>query len=237
MMTNNSLSPFQQALVNSVLKDYDAALVDVARTGPSPKLEKWMQNEVQASQKRMNASRFAKGILIAAIITALLAFSAMAVPAVRDAIIHFFMIEYEDHYNITFDPQQAATAPEEIEVYYDISYMPSGFMFAAESKTSGSNVMLWISDSGKFIQYIQSILPNDATVDNWIGIDFEGEPQSRIIEGYDVKIIPGKESTIWVWTNNAYIFTLELPLDLSEEELTRIFASWASCGDLANNGS
>lgn len=236
-MTNNSLSPFQQALVNSVLKDYDAALVDVARTGPSPKLEKWMQNEVQASHKRMNAYRVAKGIFIAAIITALLAFSAMAVPAVRDAIIRFFMIEHEDHYSITFDPQQAATAPDEIDVYYDISYMPSGFMLAAEDKASASNIMLWISDRGEFIQYIQSILPNDITEDNWIGIDYEGEPQSRVIEGYEVKIIPGKESNIWVWTNNAYLFTLELPLDLSEEELTKIFASWASCGDLANNAS
>jgi hypothetical protein len=185
-----------------------------------------MQNEVQTSQKRVNAYRIAKGILIAAIITALLTFSALAIPVVRDALIRFFLSEQTDHYGITFDPQQVATAPKEIAAYYDISYMPNGFMLAAESKNPATYSALWISDDGGYIQYVQGVMPSGVSEDNWIGIDYDGELQSRIIEGYDVKIIPGKETNILVWTNNAYIFTLELPIDLPDEEITKMFSSW-----------
>ena len=226
MKANNNLTPFQQALVNSVLKEYDAILTDAPKTEPSPKMQKWMKNEVETSRKRVNAHRIIRNILIAAIITALLAFSAMAVPVVRDAIIRFFLSEETDHFIVTFDPQQAATAPEEITNYYDIPYIPDNFLLTVEDKSPSSYIIIWFSDDGGFIQYIQSIIPSDATDDNWIGIDFDDDPQSRVIEGYDVKIIPGKESNIWVWTNNEYIFTLELPTTLTEEEITKIITSW-----------
>ena len=99
-------------------------------------------------------------------------------------------------------------------------------MLTVEDKSPSSYIIIWFSDDGGFIQYIQSIIPSDVTDDNWIGIDFDDDPQSRVIEGYDVKIIPGKESNIWVWTNNEYIFTLELPTTLTEEEITKIITSW-----------
>ena len=43
---------------------------------------------------------------------------------------------------------------------------------------------------------------------------------------YLVEIIDGEENYKLVWTNNEYLFTLELPYSVSEEEMQKIFASW-----------
>ena len=65
-------------------------------------------------------------ILIIAII-AILVVTTMAVPAVREAIIRFFAVDRETHYEFQFDPDQAAVAPENIETVYKPAYIPEGF--------------------------------------------------------------------------------------------------------------
>lgn len=227
METNNSRTAFQKALICSVLKDYDTMLAQIPSIQPSEKLQNWMQSDVQAKKKHIITRRVAKGLLIAVLIIVLLAVSAMAVPAIRDAFINFFLKGHdEDHYSITFDPEQAATAPHEIESVYHISHIPEGFVLAVENSSISLYTSIWISDDGAYMQYTQRVLPNNPTEDNWIGIDYVEDPTVITIEGYAVQIIPGKENDMWIWTNNAYVFTLEIPDSLSKDEAIKIFESW-----------
>ena len=225
-MDNTPLSPFQCALIDSVLEEYNITLASCNPITPSSEFKQWLQTNVATACQRAKLGRIVKGILIAAILVALLTISVMAAPAIRDAFVHFFLLELPDHYTVTFDPAQAATAPQEIIEQYKISSNPSGFERVAENQSPSSYVVLWISEQGQYIQYSQRLISKDAQSDTWIGIDYAGDPQIRIIENFAINIIPGKETNIWVWTNNAYIFTLEMPIDFPDEFATELFCEW-----------
>lgn len=62
--------------------------------------------------------------------------------------------------------------------------------------------------------------------DNWIGIDAEDVNRStQIIGEYLVEIVWYDESYCLYWTDNAYIYSLELPNSISEEVMIEIFSS------------
>lgn len=233
MKPNNQPSchtPFQQALLDSVYKDYSGILTASSPVEASPKMNAWMQQEIQTTKTRINIRRALKAILIAAIIVVLLTISAFAVPAIREAIIRYFFIETDEHYAITFDAEQAATAPETILAKYAIAYVPDGYVLAVKNESPGTNTMLWMADNGRYIHYAQRVMPEDATDGSWIGIDYIEDLQSKLFGDYTIAIITGEETKIWVWTNNAYVFTLEFSNDLPDTEIENIFLSWEKVG-------
>ena len=65
-----------------------------------------------------------------------------------------------------------------------------------------------------------------ATSDTWIGIDAEDVTRSsRVIGEYLVEFVWYDESYGLFWTDNAYVYSLELPNSISEEVMTEIFSS------------
>ena len=225
MTRENRWTPFQRALVDSVLQEYDAILSRTPEMTPSAKFEQWGQDEICKHKRTHTVGGVLKGILIAAIIMALLAISAMAIPAVREAIIDFFLQEHADHYGITFDPDEAATAPSRIENQYHISYTPEEYVLVAEDVSLAGVSVFWMAEDGRYISFTQWIIQK-GTEDDVLGLDNGGERTSIIIDGYWVEIIIQEETRKLVWTNNEYYFVLEVPCDMPQEEIDKIFTSW-----------
>ena len=138
------LTPFERALVDSVLKEYadipnNEDLSDIF----SDDFKAWFEMFSKDRGRRLRVGTVVKRILIAALIAVLLACAAMAIPAIREAVIDFFFHEDEIQIGITFDPEQAATAPDEIETPYTITYFPDNFVLAVEGVERGY-VYVWL---------------------------------------------------------------------------------------------
>lgn len=229
MQTNKQLIPFEQALVDSILSEYsELPSEDDLPYEFSPKFQAWAKKLLRKAHNPawyyVNTA-FKKAIIVA-IIICMLAVSAMAVPAIREAIIDFFFTNRGESYGITFNPQEAATAPEHIEQAVFPTFLPCEYNLIDQSITSATVSGFWISEDGNTIFFCQNRIPNDATSDNWIGIDAEGATRtSQIIGEYLVEIVWLEESYSLHWTDNAYIYSLELPNKISEETMIEIFSS------------
>ena len=222
------LTPFQRALVDSVLKEY----ADIPNNKDIPDtfsddFQAWFQMFSKHQGGRLCVGIVVKRVLIAALIAVLLACAAMAIPAIREAVIGFFFHEDEVQIGITFDPEQAATAPNEIEKPYTITYTPETFVLAMEGYEPESAYVWLVNGDNQWITFTQNPMPNYPNDGSWWGVDVEESNCRTVLMGdYLVEIIDGDENYKLVWTNNEYLFTLELPYSVSEEEMQKIFASW-----------
>ena len=225
---NKRLTPFQRALVYSVLKEY----ADIPNNEDLPDtfsdaFKAWFQRFAKNRGRSLTVGTVVKRILIAALITILLAGAAMAIPAIREAVIDFFFHEDEIQIGITFDPEQAATAPDEIETSYTITYIPDAFMLMMEGYEQESSYVWLVNGVDEWITFTQSPMPDYPEDGCWWGYDVEESKRRTVLMGeYLVEIIDGEENYKLVWTNNEYLFTLELPYSVNEEEMQKIFASW-----------
>lgn len=223
------LTAFQRALVDSVLKEY----TDIPDNKNIPDtFSDHFKQWIKACRKKnrvgkLSAGTVVKRILIAAIIAVLLAGAAMAIPAVREAVIDFFFHEDDIQIGITFDPEQAATAPEEILEPYMVTYVPDAFMLAVEVEEKEVAFCWWTNNLDQLIIFTQNPMPDYPDLGHWLGVDAEDSTRRTVLMGdYLVEIIDAEDNYKLVWTNNEYLFTLELPYSVNEEEMQKIFASW-----------
>ena len=223
------MTPFEQALIDSILGEYEN--LPSERDLPyefSQGFHRWAQTLLQRTHNPawyyVNTT-FKKAVIIA-IIIGLLTVTAIAVPAIRDAIIDFFFTERQDSYGITFNPEKAATAPEELEVLLFPTEIDDTFVLVDQSITPISINGLWINEEGEMLLFSQEVIPHEATSDTWIGIDAEDAVRtSQIIGDFLVEIVWLKESYSLHWTDNAYVFSLEFPNSVSQEDMLGIFSS------------
>lgn len=224
-----ALTVFQQALIDSVLKEYGKvpAEKDLPNTF-SPKFRNWVETyQKRNGFQRVHTLKVIRRILIAALIAILLAGAAMAIPAIREAVINFFFHQDGVQIGITFDPERAATAPDEIKEPYVVTYVPSVYIPVVEVDKYDCSCLIWTNGSGEKISFVQSPIPNKPDIENWWTLDGEGALRETVLLGeYWVVIVDGEECYKLVWTNNEYLFTLRLPYSVNETEMQKIFASW-----------
>ena len=157
----------------------------------------------------------------------LLAATAMAIPAVRTAILDLFFQENEERIAITFDPEQAVKAPDTIQVPYVISCVPEGYDLVIQEIQMSAVCQCWINSASDRIFFNQQPLKQELTADNWYGYNAAEHERNTILLGdYQVEKIDTTEDYKLVWTNNEYLFTLELPYSVTDEEMRKIFDSW-----------
>ena len=151
-------------------------------------------------------------ILIAAIV-ALLATLAACSPIIKNLYIEYFFVDYRTHYGITFDPEQAATAPDKCEIYYIPRWGPDENKPFIKKASANSVTYAWIYKDIGAISYCQLPLPNDATNSTWMGIDAEHTERSSLqINGYKVELFEDTEYgyLLALWTDNSYLYTIEI---------------------------
>ena len=156
-----------------------------------------------------------RAILIALLVAIMLMTIACATPTIRDAIIDFFFTESEsgESYVITFDLEQAANAPHEIEEYWIPSYEPTNSTLIMQEASEAMVMYIWMDDNNGVITYSQIPIPENANETNWIGIDAEDVSRStKEINGYRVEIVSNQELNQYtaIWTDNRYIYRIEV---------------------------
>ena len=130
-MKSRAETPFERALIDATLEEYS----DVPDC--EDKIAIQLSDHFIRKTEKLNRKTVSKGwkyqntvwkrVALIAILAAVLAASAMAIPAVREAIIKFFLHDEGTHYEVSFDPIQAASAPDSIETVYLPTYIPDGY--------------------------------------------------------------------------------------------------------------
>ena len=228
-MARDNMTVFQKALLQSVLDEYsDIPQKSELTDTYTESFKEWADGFIkEQTPQRIRMRRILRITLIAAILVVLMAGTAMAIPAVREAIIDYFFTRYEERYGIAFDPEAAATAPHEINTTYTFGYIPGNFNLALSEIRTDNATSLWLDEKGAMLVYLQFVMPDDPTDDSWMGIDTENSAKEMAVIGdYRVDIIRLDECYLLVWTNNSYFFTLQLPNTIDQETMTAIFLSW-----------
>lgn len=229
MSKQNQFTAFEQAVIDSILVEYqDIPEENELEVDFSTRFQIWSHRLIHKTRSPYwyYVNTIAKKIILVAVILSMLTMTALAVPAIREALIDFFFHNHGERYGITFNPDEASTAPKEIENVYFPSFVPSGYEPQRNNRTPTSVYCFWVNQNGELIYYSQDTIQPEATIDNWIGIDAEDVTRTtQIIGEYLVEIVWYDESYCLYWTDNAYIYSLELPNSNSEEVMIEIFTS------------
>ena len=223
------MTAFEQAVVDSILAEYkDLPDEDELNENASFDFQHW---SIKLIKKTRNpywyyVNTTVKKVILIAIIFSMLTVTAMAVPSIREAIIDFFFHNHGERYGITFDPAEAATAPKQIEIAQFLTALPEGYMMVEHNVTPAMVHGIWVTHNVSVISYMQYRLHENATSDTWIGIDAEDVTRSsRVIGEYLVEFVWYDESYGLFWTDNAYVYSLELPNSMTDEAMVEIFSS------------
>lgn len=229
MSKKKPLTAFEQAVIDSILVEYqNIPEEDELEIDFSTRFQIWSHRLLHNARNPYwyYVNTTAKKIILVAIILSMLTMTALAVPAIREAIIDFFFHNQGERYGITFSPEEAATAPNEICVSYLPTVLPDDYELVDHVVTPITNYGFWGNKDGALIYFSQSIILENATNDTWIGIDAEDVTRTtQIIGEYLVEIVWYDDSYCLYWTDNAYIYSLELPNSISEEIMIEIFSS------------
>ena len=224
-MVKKEYTPFQRAILDSVLEDYKKLMADAPEIAFSP----ITKNRAEEKRNRRNVlpvgRRIARAVLIGAIIVALLAASVMAIPALREKVVALFLREGGDSYGITFDPQAAATAPAKIEQKYDITYLPDNFILTSYLPSTIGNKKVWINDINEELIFLQYTIA-EWQKDPQLNADGGANKETVLMGEYLVTVIVRADIRMLIWTDNAYFYMLRIPTSVSWEEVEKIFASW-----------
>lgn len=224
----NKLTPFQQALLDATLEDYAHIPENDTEINPSPEFSAKMKKLIRKADSRLwhFVNTTTKRIALFVLILVLLTTTALAIPAIKNAFISFFYHDRGTHYEFTLDPAQAATAPDQIETAYAPNYIPDGFSVSFDTVNISAVSIIWNSENGSWISFLQLPMPDDCENDTIGGINAEGVTlQKKEWNGYEVLCIDDEGAYIYVWTNHAYIFTLICEDAVSAEETRKIFDS------------
>lgn len=229
MNNQKNLSPFEQAVIDSILNEYQELPDENDLPDEfSSEFQIWSQKLIRKTHNPYwyYVNTTVKKVILIAIILSMMTMTALAVPSIREAIIDFFFHNHGERYGITFNPEEAATAPETIETVMFPSFVPKDLLMVDQNFTTGIVYGFWTNDNSEIVRYTQTRIPRNATDDNWIGIDAEDVTRTtQIIGEYLVEIVWYDESYCLYWTDNAYIYSLELPNSISEEVMIEMFSS------------
>ena len=224
-MKKNKLSAFEQALLDATLEEFqDIPPEDEIDMEFSEEFEAWAQEFLAGAGRggfRPRGKALRKIIIVAALLAALVT-TAVATPAIREGLIGFFTQNKGTHYQFSFDPEQAATAPRTIETEYCPTYIPEGYVEDTHLVTDGSIIRMWRSDKGEYILFVQETIPPESE-----GPHPNAENvtvNTMELNGYEVFFVQS-ESEMYFWTDNEYLYSLLFPLSVTEEECIQVFYS------------
>ena len=241
-MSKKTMTPFEQALLDVTLEEFsdipdNEEEIDVTFSKAFvEKSERLIQNTQRKTWHYTNTA--IKRVALIAIIAALLATTAMAIPAIREAIIRFFLHDEGTHYEFSFDPEQAANAPDCIETVYYPTYIPSGYQLVFNTTTVASVSVGWSNSDDWYICYDQLPMPDDPENSTAGRLNSEGATTSSLVlNGYEVIRIEDENAIYYVWTNQEYMFDLICEKILPEEEIVKIFNSVQADPDAIIDGA
>ncbi len=229
-MRKQERTVFEQALLDATLEEFaeipdEESEIDVTFS-PSfaAKSEMLLRNTRRKRYHSVNATM--KRVGLVAILAALLLTTVMAIPAVREEVIRFFIQEEGTHLAFTFDPEQAAHTPESIETVRIPTYLPEGYREETRSTSASSVYAAWRDQDGNTISYHQLPVSNEPSNSDLYGIHVHGA-RTRILylNGYKVLSVQDGRTISYVWTDHEYFYDLSCSSAVSQKEIIQIFGS------------
>jgi hypothetical protein len=230
-MSKTEWTQFDSALLDASLEEFaDIPAEDAIDLTLSEEFE--LEGlELVEKARRGKVPRFGKtlrrALLIAAIIVAL-ATTALAIPpvrhAIREGLIRFFTRNAGTHYDVYFDQEQAATAPDYIEKVYRVGYIPEGYTEDVSYVHFGAVSYSWCAEDNLCITFFYAPIPDDYTGP---AVDAEESAVSVLnLNGYQVfSALFSDGSLSYVWTDNEYYYMLIGNPNVSADEMNKIFTS------------
>ncbi|MGN1308009.1 MAG: DUF4367 domain-containing protein [Faecousia sp.] len=227
-------SPFDEAMLDAALEDFsdipeDEDDIDLEL---SPQCLEKAEALVRKTKRRTwhYVNTTAKRILLVAIISVLLASTAMAIPAVRNAVLGFFIVDNGPEFKFIFDAELIAAAPKRLETVYFPTYIPEGYHKVEDFESISRS---WVSvawEDGihewEWIIYSQECMPEAPDSSGYNLNADDVETQLLVLGDYEVFYVHhlGEVHT-YNWTNGEYFFYLSCPEFMSQEEMQKIFFS------------
>lgn len=174
-----------------------------------------------------------RAIAVAGLILIMLTVIACASPTVREAILSIFLIDEDKGYGITFNPEKAENAPDEIEDYWIPDYCPKDFAITYQVTSQTAVTYIWQRENRDLIRYSQLPIQEGTTEENWMGINSEGARHTtESINGYLVEMLAWNEHFVAIWTDNQYIYMVEIRGDdIDTKEIVTSIMSSLVCVD------
>ena len=228
MEPNNEL--LREALLEAALEEFrDIPAEEEISLEFSPGFEQRLrlrlaEEGLEEPPLRLRFSRSFRRLAVAVLILALLAATAaVASPTLRENLLRFFPQETATHYEFTFDPEQAATAPKTIETVYLPAYLPDGYNESFSFIGAAGVLYTWYNDSGSSIGFNQLVIPKNDGEGPWV--DSEDVSASLVdINGYAVFQVYS-DGYMYYWTDNEYFYSLIFSADIPEDECIKVFTS------------
>ena len=182
-------------------------------------MERLLAGKIPKRRKCLNTpiKRIAACIAAAMIIFG----SSMTVKAFREPVVEFFTNAYEKIVEIFFGDDDIAKAPSEIETVYTLGYVPDGYemesYFIDYFKTATKTVYANNETKLVLFQYV---------LDGRTGLDNEYTNFEYVYIG-DMKVIivDKNETRSLFWNTNEYAFSLDMHIQISEDEWIAIIQS------------
>lgn len=228
-MKKTTLTPFEQALLDVNLEEFEdipaESEINLELSSQfQAKADELIRRTYRQSNKR--PVPLLRKVALVALIASLLVLTACAVPAVREAIINFFFRDEGTHYEFTYDPEQAATAPDEIEEVYVPINIPDGFELVVNDISSSGVALMWCNTDDIWINYIQGVIPDNPSLGDGGGFNSEGAVTEWITLGdCQVLRIEDNEWIHYAWTSSEYEFSLSCSDKSMEDELKEAYYS------------
>jgi hypothetical protein len=207
----------REALLISVLEEFsDIPAENEIDYSFSPRFQARIKEISRKSEKaawRFWHSSKRRLILVAVIVVLLAALAACAVPVIKQLYVDYFLVDNGESFGITFDPEQAATAPKKIETYWIPDYCPEGYSLISRIGTAAGVDCCWMNTLQEYVVYNQYVIPADYDNSTWITIDAEDvERSAEIINGYKVEVVESLSNHYLVafWTDNLYLYAVEV---------------------------
>lgn len=170
---------------------------------------------------RLGVGRVVKILLIAALLAALLAVSAAALPAIRgEAREYLFVAGEENIFGVGF-LEEPASQPQVIATCYAPAWWPEGWKYDFADVCPGSYSICYKNryfESIVFTQYTQEV---SACTGIGEGLDI----YKLDVDGLQVDVVPRERSRTMMWTKDGYFFTLNLMNTVSDEDAVRMIRS------------
>ena len=182
-------------------------------------MEKLLSGKIPKRRKYFNTV----GKRIAACVAAVMIIfgGSMTVKAFREPVVEFFTNAYEKIVEIFFGDDDIANAPSEIETVYTLGYVPDGYemesYFVNNFNTSTTTVFTNNETELIFCQYI---LGTKAGLDNE-----DTNLEYLYIGDMKVLIVDKNETRSLFWNTNEYAFSLDMHIQISEDEWIAIIQS------------
>lgn len=226
-MVKKTLSIFEEALLDSVLLEFAGvpSEEDIEYSFTTD-FERKSEKLIRKSRSRYwhHVNTTAKKLLIAAIITALLVGSAIAISWVSEGSIKLFMNSTGTNYYFTVDEDAIKKAPKDLETIYSPGYIPRGFNVAEVTVSDGHVSHVYESADKHRIEFIQEKMPDDPSdaFDCYPTVA-DSKVYNVVLNGYDIiEIIyndgNGNSAIMMVWRSEDYFFSLycDSPVTLAQ---------------------